>query len=151
MKKSLFAAIFIFIFSLTLPISSFAQGMMNNAANIDIATSQNNDEHTAREEAEGKAVWEKLQSKKLACKDLTDDNFGTLGEYSMGQMLGDSHEAMNNMMIRMMGEKGEEQAHIAMGKRFSGCDTSAEFPSKTLGFMPMMSMMPEGWLFPFGN
>ena len=88
----------------------FAQEMTG-----DVAT--NSDDHTAREESEGKIVWEQLQAKKLTCKDLSDDNFGTLGEYFMGQMMGDSHEAMNNMMIQMMGEKSEEQMHIVMGKR----------------------------------
>ncbi len=100
-----------------------------------------NDNHTAREEAEGKAVWEKLQTKQLECKNLTDDNFETLGEYFMGQMMGDSHEAMNNMMIQMMGEQGEEQIHVVMGKRLSGCNTSAAFPSQGAGFMPMIQMM----------
>ena len=123
---------------------------MRNVASMNSATLQNDDGHTAREEAEGKAVWEKLQSKELACKDLTDDNLGTLGEYFMGQMLGDSHEAMNDMMIRMMGEKAEEQAHIVMGKRLSGCDTSVAFPSQSVGFMPMMSMMWGGWSSPSG-
>ena len=152
MKKIFFIAIFIFVFSfgLILPTPSFAQGMMRNVASMNSATLQNDDGHTAREEAEGKAVWEKLQSKELACKDLTDDNLGTLGEYFMGQMLGDSHEAMNDMMIRMMGEKAEEQAHIVMGKRLSGCDTSVAFPSQSVGFMPMMSMMWGGWSSPSG-
>jgi len=66
-------------------------------------------------------------------------------------MIGDSHEAMNNMMIQMMGEKGEEQMHVVMGKRLSGCDTSAAFPSQGIGFMPMMQMMMGGWSSPFGN
>lgn len=150
MKKIFFIVTFIFVSSLILPISIFSQGMMRNVADVNGATLQNDDGHTAREEAEGKAVWEKLQSKELACKDLTDDNFGTLGEYFMGQMLGDSHEAMNNMMIRMMGEKSEEQAHIVMGKRLSGCDTSAVFSSASTGFIPMMSMMWGGWSSPSG-
>jgi len=33
-----------------------------------------------------------------------------------------------------------------MGKRLSGCDTSAAFPSQGVGFMPMMQMMwGGGW------
>lgn len=118
--------------------------MTGNAATI-------SDGHTAREEAEGKAVWEKLQAKELTCKDLSDDNFGTLGEYFMGQMMGTSHEAMNNMMIQMMGEQGEKQMHVAMGKRLSGCDTSAAIPSRSVGFMPMMQMMMGGWSSPSGS
>ncbi len=98
------------------------------------------DNHTAREEAEGKEIWEKLQAKQLECKNLTNDNFESLGKYFMGQMAGGSHEAMNNMMVRMMGEEGEKQMHIAMGKRNSGCGTS---------FIPMMGSgfgnMMGGW------
>ena len=103
------------------------------------------DDHTAREEAEGKAIWEKLQSKQVACAGLRDGDFGALGEYFMGQMLGDAHPAMNAMMERMMGKEGEEQVHVVMGKRLSGCDADAAFPSGGLGFMPMMQMMWGGW------
>ena len=141
MKKIFFVAIFIFVFGFALPPNfSFAQrvvGISNTAAV--------SDDHTAREEAEGQAVWEKLQAKELTCKDLSDDNFGTLGEYFMGQMMGASHETMNNMMIQMMGEQGEEQTHVVMGKRLSGCDASAAFPSQGTGFIPMMQMMMGGW------
>jgi len=45
------------------------------------------DNHTAREEAEGEIVWQKLQSKEIVCGDLSDEDFGALGEYYMGQML----------------------------------------------------------------
>src|SRR3990167_7227553 len=100
------------------------------------------DNHTAREEAEGKEIWEKLQAKQLECKDLTDENYGSLGEYYMGQMMGNSHAAMNTMMERMMGKEGEEQMHIAMGKRLSGCEPNAQVPSSGVGFMPMMG---SGW------
>ena len=58
---------------------------------------------------------------------------------------------MNEMMKGMMGQQGEEQVHIAMGKRFSGCDTSASFPAGSDGWMPMMSMMWGGWSSPFGT
>src|SRR3990172_9471280 len=147
MKKIFFItiSIFIFIFSFALlPNFSFAQGMMGNTATV-------SDGHTAREEAEGKVVLEKLQTKELACKDLSDDNFGVLGEYFMGQMAGDSHATMNAMMIQTHGEEGEEQIHIVMGKRLSGCDTSAAFPVGSGGWMPMMNMMWGGWSSPFGS
>src|SRR3989338_11616492 len=108
------------------------------------------DDHTAREEAEGKAIWERLQTKEITCVDLSDDEFGALGEYYMGQMVGDSHEAMNEMMTRVHGEEGEEQIHIVMGKRFSGCDTSAVFSTGGGGWMPMMQMMWGGWSSPLG-
>jgi hypothetical protein len=108
------------------------------------------DNHTAREEAEGEIVWQKLQSKEVACGDLSDGDFGALGEYYMGQMLGTSHEAMNIMMEQMMGREGEEQMHVTMGKRLSGCDTSAEVPSQGVGFMPMMQMMSNNSMMNFG-
>jgi putative membrane protein len=76
---------------------------------------------------------------------LSDGDFGSLGEYFMGQMMGGSHFAMNQMMVAAMGEDGEEQMHSVMGKRLSGCDTSAAFPLQSVGFMPMMQMMMGGW------
>ena len=108
-------------------------------------------EHTLREEQEGKEVWNKLQTNELACENLSDEQFGVLGEYFMGQMAGDSHAAMNAMMIQTHGEEGEEQIHIVMGKRLSGCDTSAAFPVGSGGWMPMMNMMWGGWSSPFGS
>src|SRR3989338_3390837 len=141
MKKLIFSTIGIIVFTLFTSNFVSAQGMMGNTTTV-------SDGHTAREEAEGKAVWEKLQTKELTCKDLSDDNFGTLGEYFMGQMMGNSHEAMNNMMIQIMGEQGEEQMHVVMGKRLSGCDTSVAFPSQGIGFMPMMQVMMGGWSSP---
>lgn len=62
----------------------------------------------------------------------------------MGQMMGNSHAAMNQMMIQMMGEEGEEQMHVVMGKRLSGCDTSAAYSTSGAGFMPLMNMMIGG-------
>ena len=110
-----------------------------------------NDDHTAREEAEGKIVWDKLQAKQTTCDDLSDEQFGVLGEYFMGQMMGDSHASMNAMMIQAHGEEGEEQIHVVMGKRLSGCDTSAVYPAGSMGWMPMMNMMWGGWSSPFGG
>src|SRR4030042_3535965 len=63
----------------------------------------------------------------------------------MGTMMGNSHEAMNAMLERRLGKEGEEQMHIAMGKRMSGCDTSASYP-QGFNFMPMMG----GWSSPTG-
>src|SRR3989338_4260902 len=120
MKKSLLTAIILITLLLT-PTSAFAQGMMTSSL-----SSVTSDDHTAREEAEGKEIWEKLQAKQLECRDLADEQYGSLGEYFMGQSIGDTqrHALMNQMMISMMGEEGEEQMHIVMGKRLSGCDTS---------------------------
>lgn len=146
MKKPFLIIIlsFGFIFILVSPV--FAQGMMGNMMSGNNTIAQNDDGHTAREEAEGKEVWEKLQAKELNCEDLSDDDFGVLGEYFMGQMAGDSHEAMNDMITQMMGgEEGEEQVHIAMGKRMSGCEPNSPMPqSINDGMMPMMMNMMMG-------
>ncbi len=132
--KRLFAFVLLLLF-LTSPVETLAQP-------IEGGQSQSvNDDHTAREEIEGKEIWGKLQAKQLECKNLTDDNFEVLGEYFMGQMVGSSHETMNNMMKQMMGKEGEEQMHKVLGKRLSGCDLNTSYPSSGFGFMPMMGMM----------
>ncbi len=131
----MFVAIFIIYVGLFFPQFSFAQGMMNG----NDTTISAQDGHTAREEATGKEVWENLQAKELECKDLGDDDFGALGEYFMGQMMADSHEAMNDRLIQMWGEEGEERMHIAMGKRMSGCEPNAAIPNGG-----MMGMMVNG-------
>ncbi len=101
--------------------------------------------HTIQGEAAGKEVWQKLQSGQVKCADLSEEDFDVLGEYFMGQMMGDSHAYMNGMMMQAHGEDGEEQIHITMGKRFSGCDTSATLSSEWGGWMPMMQMSPWGF------
>ena len=148
MKKlifTIFAAIVISSFT----TSANAQ-MMGGFSNTTVDWSEVV-EHTAREEQEGKELWNKLQAKEVACADLNDEQYGVLGEYFMGQMAGDSHVAMNAMMIQIHGEEGEEQIHIVMGKRLSGCDTLAAFPAGSGGWMPMMNMMWGGWSSPFGS
>src|SRR3990167_6297145 len=148
MKKlifTIFAAIVISSFA-TSANAQMMGGFSNSSADWDAVV-----EHTLREEQEGKEVWTKLQTNELACENLSDEQFGVLGEYFMGQMAGDSHAAMNAMMIQTHGEEGEEQIHIVMGKRLSGCDTSAAFPAGSGGWMPMMNIMWGGWSSPFGS
>src|SRR3989344_571367 len=78
-----------------------------------------------KEEMGGKAIWDRLLNKNLTCNGLSDDQFELMGEYFMGTMAGSAHESMNQMMKQMMGETGEEQMHIVMGKKISGCDVNA--------------------------
>lgn len=105
---------------------------------------------TISEENEGRELWNKFQAKEIACADILDMQFEALGEYFMGQMMGDSHTAMNAMMIQMHGKDGENKIHIVLGKRISGCDTSATFPAGGDAWMPMMQMMLGGYSSPFG-
>src|SRR3989344_3353378 len=107
MKKIIFSAIATLGVYMILGGTVFAQEMMTSNGVV-------SDDHTVREEAAGKIVWEKLQAKQTTCADLSDEDFGALGEYFMGQMMGDSHAAMNAMMIQAHGEDGEEQIHIVM-------------------------------------
>lgn len=141
MKKQ-FILIVLFL-AMSIPSGVFAQSMpvLSGVEGMGRQFPSPTDDHTAREEAEGKEIWEKLQAKQLACDDLSDDNYEVLGEYVMGQSIGTTgrHAVMNQMMINMMGEAGEEQMHISLGKRSSGCDTYAPFPS---GYgLPMMGWM----------
>ena len=109
---------------------------------------------TAREEAAGKAVWERLQAKQTSCSELGVGDYENLGEYFMGLMLGDtkSHEAMNRSMALMMGEEGEEQMHVAMGKRLSACDPTAAYAPWGRSYVPnMMGMMGAGMMYGAGS
>ncbi|MEK7680828.1 MAG: SHOCT domain-containing protein [Patescibacteria group bacterium] len=151
MKKIFFITIFVFVFGFALlPEFSFAQGMMgflNPSPDSTAIQSQQ------QEEREGKNFLDNLTNKTVACSQLSDSDFEKIGEYFMGQSIGDTsrHIAMNEMMKRMMGENGEAQMHSVMGKRLSGCDTSVAFPSQDVGFLPMMNMMWGGWSSPFGS
>lgn len=145
MKKITFSILItIFLFGVA-AISANAQMMMGQSLNGTVNWDEVV-EHTAREQKEGREVWDMLQAKELSCDELGEEQFGVLGEYFMGQMTGGSHAAMNAMMTQMHGEEGEEQIHIVMGKRLSGCDASAALPSEIGGWMPMMQMFV-----PYGN
>src|SRR3989344_3973058 len=102
-----------FIFGSMLVASSVNAQMMGGFSNTTVDWKEVV-EHTAREEQEGKGLWDTLQAKEIACENLSDEQFGVLGEYFMGQMAGESHAAMNAMMIQAHGEDGEEQIHIVM-------------------------------------
>mgnify|MGYP001565850282 CR=1 FL=1 len=150
MKKIIFSTISILGTSLLFGGIVSAQGMMGFLnSSPDNATIQSQQQ----EEQEGKIFLDELKNQTIICSQLKDVDFEKIGEYFMGQSIGDTsrHIAMNEMMKGMMGEQGEEQAHIVMGKRLSGCDTSASFPVGSGGWMPMMNMMWGGWLSPFGS
>lgn len=76
------------------------------------------------EEAQGEALYDALTTQEKTCADLKDSEFELIGEYVMGARTGDRHDAMNTMMKKMMGEKGEEQMHIALGRDVTGCGVS---------------------------
>jgi len=87
----------------------------------------------------GKEIVERFYQGKVKCQDLTDEDFHSVGEYVMEQMVGGSdHLKMNEMIEQMHGKEGENLMHINMGKRFLGCDGSQK------GFWGMMPMMMGG-------
>lgn len=145
MKKILISLTLMALFGLFSSSFASAQGMMDMMG-VSNSSEQTDGGHTAREEVEGEEIWNKLQEKQVSCEDLSDGDFASLGEYFMGQMMGEAHEAMNNRLIQMLGEEGEEQMHVVMGKRMSGCEPDAAFPQNMMGggMMPMMMNMMMG-------
>lgn len=137
MKNKLLFVLAIVLFSTSLPGITRAQ-MMGGVVSAPVNA------QTVQDEATGKVILGKLQSKQTSCSNLVDDDFDKLGDYYMGQMMGASHSAMDTLMIQRIGADNERLMHVALGKRLSGCDTSAVFPTQGAGFLPMMGMM-GGW------
>lgn len=120
---------------------ALAQGMMggwNYAGSPTTIAAPVDATQTTQEEAEGKAIWLRLQSKQATCADLKNADFDVLGDYFMGLMMGGSHAAMNQQLEARFGEADATQMHIAMGKRLSGCDASAAFPASGSGYLSTM-------------
>ena len=140
MKKK-YTLLLVLLFAVFIYLPAGAQMMAGRFGGV----TQEVYEHTIREEAEGKELWKKLQANGISCSDLDKDKFELLGEYFMGQMMGDVHSSMNAMMVQVHGKEGEEGIHEVTGRRLSGCDSSASFPAGSLGWMPMMQMMWGGW------
>ena len=95
------------------------------------------------EEAAGQALAQKLQAKTVDCSSLTQSDYQSLGEYYMSLMMGSGHDAMDNYIVSRYGQNYDDQMHIAMGERFSGCNVNVSFPVGMMGFGPMMG--GYGW------
>ena len=113
--------------------------MMGLGSNAQVSQDQINSEQ--KEQDEGQVIYQKLQGKQVTCQQLTDDNFDKLGDYFMWRALGSTqtHAAMDEQITQMMGEQGNTQMHIILGKRGSGCFSNLPIPSNTPSFM--MGMM----------
>ena len=72
-----------FIFGSLLVASSANAQMMGGFSNTSVDWNEVV-EHTAREEQEGRDLWNKLQAKEVVCADLNDEQYGVLGEYFIG-------------------------------------------------------------------
>ncbi len=124
----------------------YGPSMMGYEATTSVATT------TDRGDALGATLWQKLSSGQIACGSLSQSDFASLGDYFMGKMMGSYHEQADTAMTQRLGEQGDEAAHIAMGERFSGCNSSASYPQGMYGFGPMMGAgTMGGWGTDFGG
>ena len=89
-------------------------------------------------EAAGQAIAQKLQAKTIACADLSQADYESLGDYYMGLMMGTSHNSMEQYIEKNYGTDYLKSMHVAMGERFSGCNVNVTFPAGMMGFGPMM-------------
>lgn len=124
---------FIFVSRANAQMMGFAN---NQATTTEIQAQQ-------QEEQEGKDLLDKLNNKSVNCQELTDANFEKIGEYFMGQSIGDisRHVAMDDRMKSMMGAQGEEQVHITWGRRGSNCDPGVIMSANPGGgVLPMMGL-----------
>ncbi len=143
MKKLLIIIFFIILGLLTFSSRTVHAQMMGfSGSSSDNAAIQSQQ----AEEQTGKKLLDELNKKVITCQKLTSDNFEKIGEYFMGQAIGNTsqHISMNNMMTSMMGQQGEEQMHIAWGERGSGCNTNASLPQNMINGGMMTIMMGGG-------
>jgi hypothetical protein len=89
-------------------------------------------------EVAGQSLIEQLQNKTISCTSLTQGDYENIDEYYMSLMMGSGHDAMDQSIVSRYGEAYDTNMHIAMGERFSGCNTNVAFPSGITGFGPMM-------------
>jgi hypothetical protein len=75
------------------------------------------------EVAQGQQIANSLRSGQRDCTQLSVGELELIGEYAMDSYLRNrqSHEAMNQHMVQLMGEAGERRMHQALGARFAGC------------------------------
>ncbi|GIW66572.1 MAG: hypothetical protein KatS3mg095_0470 [Candidatus Parcubacteria bacterium] len=99
----------------------------------------------------GRELVEKFYRGEIKCQGLSNEDFHSVGEYVMEQMVGGSdHLTMNKMIEQMHGKEGEELMHINMGKRFLGCEvlTSSNSTRTNANNFFMMPMHMWGSNFP---
>ncbi len=94
----------------------------------------------------GSAILQKLHTQEVSCSTLANEDFELLGKYFLNQMTGDSHETINLAMQQQLGASEEKAMHIAIGQRFSGCNTTAILPISIIQMMSTDSyVQPTGW------
>ncbi len=146
MKMKLFFTSLILILTLLLyPQPGSAQMMTGSASSAGQGGGEIPSAQDLKDIQTGQDLFGKFQSKQLSCGQLKDDDFEKIGEYIMNQRFGgDSarHIQMNNTAKQMMGENGEEQMHIQLGKNTTGCNTNKQGGGNNMmgwGYSGMMS------------
>ena len=81
------------------------------------------DEDDKEDINDGELLFEKIKSGEVLCSSLSDTDFEKIGEYTFQKNVGDEHihARMNAMMKERMGDEGERQMHVQLGKDQSGC------------------------------
>lgn len=99
----------------------------------------------ATEQAQGAQVLAQVQHGTLSPKDLTGDEYQTVGEYLMGRALGSTqlHQRMNTLMDEMMGSSASDAMHTYLGKRYLG--VSATPSSQYSQLYSLMGTMMSGY------
>ncbi len=124
MKQTKYFVTMLIVFVLVVFASSVASGqtMMNQQ---DTANANS----MSYSEQKGLAIFNQLQNQQTTCNKLSNSDFDVLGDFYMGRMMRGNHAAMDQYMVNDLGANGETQVHIALGKRLSGCDVNATYPS----------------------
>lgn len=92
---------------------------------------------TASEERQGAALVKAVNTQARSCKSLAPADLERIGEYAMGLSFTTTagHDVMNRRMRAMMGARGSDQAHQAMGRNFGGCGSTGQNGSSGIGMM----------------
>jgi hypothetical protein len=94
----------------------------------------------------GKEIFEKFYRGKIKCQNLNDEDFHSVGEYVMEQMIGGSdHLTINKIIKQIHGKEGKELIYINMGKRFLGCNGSGPWIMPIMGYWGFWNW--RGWNF----
>ncbi len=138
LKVSISLLIISFLFLVFSPRTN-AQMMGNYQGQTSL--SQSDIQNEQNDQDAGQTIYQELQNGQVTCQQLTEDNFDKLGDYFMWKSLGSTqaHAAMDKRITQMMGDQGNTQMHITLGKRGSGCFSNFTVPSNTPSFM--MGMM----------
>jgi hypothetical protein len=102
----------------------------------------------------GQTLYNSFQKKLLTCSQFTNDDFEKIGEYIMDQRFSSTsqHLQMNEQAKRMMGENGEEQMHIRIGRTVTGCLANLQgggFNMMNWAYGGMMGFSNNFFILPF--